>query len=123
MEVHDKMNIKRTPATKPLLYKDQDDIPRKHQWNYRQVIGMLNYLISTTRPGISMATHQCARFCEDPKALHEVGVRHIGKQLLGTKDRGIAFKPNKNKGLEYFVDAGFVGGWQQADVDNLEIYY
>ena len=94
MKVHDKMNIKRTPTTKPLLHKDKDDSLRKHQWNYRQVIGILNYLTSTTRPDISMATHQCARFGEDPKALHEVGVRHIGKYLLGTKDRGMAFKPN-----------------------------
>ena len=65
-----------------------------------------------------MATHQCARFCEDPKAIHEVGVRHIGKYLLSTKDRGMVFKSNKNKGLECFVDAGFAGGWQQADADN-----
>ena len=65
-----------------------------------------------------MATHQCARFCEDPKAIHEVGVRHIGKYLLSTKDRGMVFKFNKNKGLECFVDAEFAGGWQQADADN-----
>ena len=44
MEVNDKMDIKRTPATKPLLHKDKDGSPRKHHWNYRQVIGMLNYL-------------------------------------------------------------------------------
>ena len=70
-----------------------------------------------------METHQCARFCEDPKALHEWGVRHIGKYLPGTKDCGIIFKPNKSKGLECFVDAGFVGGWQNVDVDNPENIY
>ena len=110
MEVNDKMNIKRTPATKPLLHKDKDGNPRNHQWIYRQVSGMLNYLTSTTRPDISMATHRCARFCEDQKAIHEVGVRHIENYLLGTKDRGMVFKPNKNKGLECFVDAEFAGG-------------
>ena len=52
MEANDKMNMKRTPATKPLIHKDKDGSPRKHQWNYRQVIGMLNYLTSTTRPDI-----------------------------------------------------------------------
>ena len=52
MEANDKMNMKRTPATKPLIHKDKDGSPRKHQWNYCQVIGMLNYLTSTTRPDI-----------------------------------------------------------------------
>ena len=102
------------------MYKDKDRDPRKNQWNYRQVIGMLNYLSSTTRSDISMATHQCARFCEDPKALHELGVRHLGKHFLGTKGRGIIFEPNKEKCLEYFMDAGFAGGWQNADASNPE---
>ena len=67
-----------------------------------------------------MAAHQCARFYEDSKALHEIGVRHLGKYLIGTKDREILFKPNKDKGLECFIDDGFVGGWQRADVRNPE---
>ena len=79
MHVDPTMNIKNTLATKPLSHKDKDDDLRKHQCNYCQVIGMLNYLSSTTQPDISMTTHQCARFCEDPKAQHELGVRHIGK--------------------------------------------
>ena len=48
---------------------------------------MLNYLSITTKPDILMITHQCARVCEDPKVLHEIGVIHLGKHLLGTKDR------------------------------------
>ena len=40
--VNDTMNIKKTPSTKTLMHKDKDGDPRKHQWNYRQVIGMLN---------------------------------------------------------------------------------
>ena len=42
MELNDKMNIKHTPATKPLLLKDMDGKPKKHQWSYFQVIGILN---------------------------------------------------------------------------------
>ena len=56
--------------------------------------------------------------CEDPMTLHEVGVIHIEKYILGKKYRGMVFTPNKNKGLEYFLDAEFTGGWQQADADN-----
>ena len=42
MGVNDKINIKKTSATEPLLHKDKDGDSRKYQWNYRQVIGMLN---------------------------------------------------------------------------------
>ena len=120
MEIDDKMNPKSAPATKPLLHKDKDGDPRKYSWNYRQVIGMLNYLQGSTRPDIAMATHQCARFSADPKASHERAVRYIGKYLLGTKDRGIIYRPNPKKGIECYVDADFAGGWAKADADNPE---
>ena len=37
-------NTKDTPATKPLLIKDTSGEPRELKWNYRSIIGMLNYL-------------------------------------------------------------------------------
>ena len=120
MEVVDGMKTKRVPATKPLLHKDVDGVERKHNCHYRQVIGMLNYLQGSTGPYISMATHQCARFSNDPRALHERGVRHIGKYLLATKERGLVFKPDSTKGIECFVDADFAGGWSKADASNPE---
>ena len=100
MQVDSKMNIKKTPSTKPLLHKNKDGDPRKHTWHYRSVIGMLNYLKGSTRPDLDFVVHQCARFSEDPKASHEQAVRQIGKYLLGTKDRGVIFNPDKEKGLE-----------------------
>ena len=60
-----------TPASYPLLNKDPDGPPRKAQWKYISVIGMLGYLQGTSRPDIAMATHQCARFNNDPKLSHE----------------------------------------------------
>ena len=120
MEVANKMNAKSVPSTKPLLHKNKDGDPRKHHWHYRSVIGMLNYLTNSTRPDIAFSTHQCARFSEDPKALHESAVRQIGKYLLGTKHRGVVFTPDPKKGLECFVDADFAGSWQQADSNNPE---
>ena len=55
------------PAVKELLHKDSDGPERKHNFNYRQAIGMLTYLQGTTRPDIAMAVHQCARFSSNPK--------------------------------------------------------
>ena len=63
---------------------------------------MLTYLQGTTRPDISTAVHQCARFSQNPKLSHERAVKRIGRYLLETKERGICFVPDPKKGLEYF---------------------
>ena len=81
---------------------------------------MLQYLQGNTRPEISMAVHQTARFCNDPKLCHEKAIVRIGRYLLHTKDRGIIYDPDKTRGLECYVDADFAGGWLNADSDDAE---
>ena len=120
LEVDDNVHSKTTPVTKPLLHKDKDADPRVRKWNYRAAVGMLNYLQASTRPDISMAVHQCARFCIDPKVTHERAIMRIGKYLLSTKERGIKFTPNKDRGMECYVDADFAGSWDKADSGNPE---
>ena len=115
-----KPNSRKTPATKPLLHKDLDGPKRKYSWNYRQAVGMLTYLQKTTRPAISMAVHQCARFSINPKLSHERAIKRIGRYLLGTKDRGEVFKPDVSLGVQCYVNADFAGGWAKADADNAE---
>jgi hypothetical protein len=39
---------------------------------------------------------------------------------LDTRKSGIIYKPDKTKGLEWYIDADFAGGWSQADDDNVE---
>eukprot|EP00984_Skeletonema_dohrnii_P027202 scaffold16692_cov84-Skeletonema_dohrnii-CCMP3373.AAC.5 len=52
-----------------------------------------------------MPTHQCARFCLDPKLSHQqaITITRIGRYLRDTSERGIIYKPDKSKGLEVFV--------------------
>ena len=83
---------------------------------------MIGYLQGTSRPDISMATHQCARFNENPKLCHERAVKRICKYLLDTKDKRIIFRPDKKKGLEYHVDAEFSGGWTSVEHLNPEAF-
>jgi hypothetical protein len=113
-------NTKATPVGKPVLNKDLSGKPRKLSWKYRTAVGMLSYLQGNTRPEISMAVHQTARFCNDPKLSHEQAIMRIGRYLLGTKSRGIIFEPDKSKGLECYVDADFAGGWDQADAHDAD---
>ena len=67
-----------TPAAaSKLLQRDQKAKPFNGRFHYRSVIGKLNYLDKGTRPDITYATHQCARFCEDPKEVHGKVVEYI----------------------------------------------
>ena len=66
---------------------------------------MLAYLQGTTRPDTAMATHQCARFNNDPHLSHERAVNSIGRYLLDTRDKGMIYRPDTKRGLECYVDA------------------
>jgi len=83
---------------------------------------MLGYLQNSTRPDLSMAVHQCARFNENPKLCHERAVKRIGRYLLATKDRENRYKPNPTKGLECYVDADFAGDWAHAERIVLKVF-
>lgn len=109
------LNPSKIPAAKELLHKDSDGPVRKHDFNYRQVVGMLSYLQGTTRPDISAATHACARFCNDPKLSHEKAIIKLLRYLVYTKDKGIILNPDISKGIECYVDASFAPGWRPED--------
>jgi hypothetical protein len=64
------------------------------------------------RPDTTMATQQCARFCNEPKREHEEAVKRICRYLMKTKDKGLILKPDKSKGLECYVDAEWAGSWR-----------
>ena len=113
-------NSRPVPVVGPLLSRDTDGPDRKHDWHYRSAIGMLGYLQNSTRPDISMAVHQCARFNANPKLCHEKAVKRIARYLLGTADKGLKYGPDPNRGLECYVDADFAGGWSSGDHTNPE---
>ena len=113
-------NYRPTPAVGPLLTRDEYGPASKHDCKYRTLTVILGYLQGTSRPDISMATHQCARFNANQKLCHKRAVKRICKYLLDTKDKGITFRPDKTKGLECHIDAEFFGGWKNGEHLNPE---
>ena len=87
-------NSKSTPVGKTLLYKDLSGKPRKENWNYRTAVGMLTYLQGNSRPEMSMAVHQTARFSNNPMLLHEKALKRLGQYLLHIKRDGIIKNPD-----------------------------
>ena len=60
-----------------------------------------------------IAVHQCAKFCNNPKLLHEKAVKHIGQYLAGTANQGIILNPDSSGKLDAYVDSDFAGRWHQ----------
>ena len=117
-----KANPVRYPAL-PLviLTKETNSEERKEHWNYRSVIGMLNFLKKSTHSELCYVVYQCARFCNDPKMVYEQAVKRLIQYLLSTvrKDdpeayEGLVFKIDKTKNIEVYVDAAFAGDWNQS---------
>jgi len=104
--------MKDTPSV-GILYPERDGIPRQDSFNYCSVIGKLNFIAQNTRPDISFAVHQCARYSSSPTALHELAVKRIGRYLLVTKEKGLIMHPTNNFKLDMFVDADFAGMWHR----------
>jgi hypothetical protein len=83
-------------------------------FNYRSVVGKLNYLAQTTHPDIMYATHQNAKYSSDPRQLHGKAILCLIDYLKKTCDLGLRFKPDSTKGFECYCDADFSGLWNRA---------
>jgi len=59
--------------------------------SYREVIGCLLWISMGTRPDITYAVNQCARYSSDPKSEHWVAVMRILRYLNGTRDFGLFY--------------------------------
>ena len=105
-------NTKYTPADQ-ILHRDTNGPPRRETWNYRSVIGKLNFLAQNTRPDISMAVRNCTRFCTTPTQLHETAVKHIRRYLLLTRNKGLILSPQADYCLNMYVNADFAGAWHK----------
>ena len=114
----DNVKIRNDPASSTALGKHEDSSPRKEQWSYASVIGMMLYLASNSRPDIAFAVHQCARFTHCANSEHEVAVKRIARYLKATKDFGLIMKPKQDLKLELYADADFAGLWNVESKDD-----
>ena len=105
------------PASPAALGSDPDGEPMDETWNYRSVVGMLLYLSTNTRPDITFAVSQVARFSHSPKKSHATAVKMIVRYLARTQHLGTTIIPNGTLGLDCYVDADF-GGLYKREPDS-----
>ena len=100
-------------SSKILHRNEQEKKYNDKPFHYRSMIGKLNFLDKGSRPELSYAVHQCARFSSDPRQTHADAIQHICRYLKGTRDKGIIMKPDPKQSFKVHVDADFVGNYNK----------
>jgi hypothetical protein len=107
-------------AVTTVLKRHLDNKQFDGHFDYRSVIGKLNFLKKKTRPDISCVTHQCAHFAADPKNKHGKAVEWLCQYLALNRDKGIILKPT-DQSFNVYVDSDFVGNWDsKTPTDNID---
>ena len=84
-------------------------------FNYSSVVGMLQYLQGHSRPDITYAVSQVARFVHSPRRSHEIALERIWQYLRGTIEEGLILRPMGRFDMDCYVDADFAGLWPHED--------
>ena len=76
---------------------------------YQSAVGSLQYLSTMTRPDISFAVSNVAKFCSKPSKEHWVAVKRIMRYLKGTLNYGLLYKKSKLNTCVGYSDADWAG--------------
>ncbi|KAG6606576.1 Integrase catalytic core protein [Phytophthora cinnamomi] len=76
---------------------------------FREAVGALMHLMTSTRPDIAFAVGYVSRFMENPQVEHWIAVKRIFRYLQGTKSHGIRFSPGKDIDFQGYSDADWAG--------------
>ena len=75
---------------------------------YQSAVGALLFLSTRSRPDISFAVSNVAKYCTNPSKMHWQAVKRIFRYLKGTVKLGIAYSRRKTEYFGY-SDADFAG--------------
>jgi hypothetical protein len=111
-----KSNMKTKDKAAPsstILCHDLNGDPFNEKWDYRSIVGKLNFLEKSTWPEIAYTVHQCARFSSNPRQSHANAVKYLCRYLMATKTKGLILKADSSKSFEVHVDCDF--RWQLGE--------
>jgi hypothetical protein len=96
------------------LHAFKDEPSFSTDFNYRSAVGKLNYLAQTTIPDVMYAMHQIANYLADLRQSHCETILYLVSHLKKTRNLGLHFKPDSEKGIECYCDVNFCGNWNKA---------
>ena len=91
------------------MYKRQDY--GNVEWNYASIVGMSLYVSNNTRPDITYAVSQVARFTAKPKMSHVKAVKTIVRYLKKDINKGIFVRPDGTYNMKCWEDADLAGNF------------
>jgi hypothetical protein len=86
-----------------LLHAHKDAPSFDLDFNYRSVVGELNYLAQTTHPDVMYAVHQIAKFSADLREPHGNAILYLVQYLKKSCDLGVCFHPERKRDLSAIV--------------------
>lgn len=91
------------------LIKATDASELYNQPEYQSAVGILLYLSSATRPDITFAVNNVAKFSEKPTKEHWSAVKRIFRYLKGTVNYGVQYSRDAREECVGFCDADWAG--------------
>lgn len=92
------------------LVPDESETTELLSVPYKEAIGCLMFISLLTRPDITYAVNNAAKFCEKPRTIHWTAVKRILRYLKGTLDFGIVYqRTSTTPKLTGFCDADYGG--------------
>ena len=91
------------------LVKMNEDSESANQEQFQSAVGSLLYLSTMTRPDITYAVSNVAKFCANPAKEHWIAVKRIMRYLIGTMHLGLLYRKNELKSCVGFSDADWAG--------------
>ena len=99
-----------TPVdTSVKLTKSSEDSEAINQSLYQSAVGSLLYLSIWTRPDITFAVSNVAKFCSKPSNEHWTAVKRIMRYLKGTMNYGLCYDKGKPGDCVGFSDSDWAG--------------
>ena len=83
---------------------------------YMRLVGCVLYLMTCTRPDISLATTSVSRFMQKPLYVHWLACLHLVRYLKGTTDYGISF--SRSNWMNHLLCAFSDSDWGTSDTAN-----
>ena len=91
------------------LVSAMEDSELFNKEEYQSAVGSLLYLSSATRPDITFAVNNVAKFSANPTNEHWTAVKRIFRYLKGTVNYGLLYSENASPDCVGFSDADWAG--------------
>ena len=98
------------PISTPMSFIEilllHDGSPACDATEYRQVLGLLQYL-SFTRPDVSFVVNKLSQYIHQPSTAHWAAMKRVLRYLKGTVDYSLFLRSHSSLTLHVFTDADY----------------